>query len=84
MKKSRNSTRNWHRYDPKEGLEVNAIHDNSKVSRYRSDMSIFDADNIAMDWGSRYKKISIMKFVRRINRKRSDLTNDCYQLINGG
>jgi len=82
MKK--NKANKWARYDPKEGLEVNGIHENRKISRCQSTMSIFDADNIAIDYNGRFKKISIMNRVRKINRKRSGKLNNCYELINGG
>jgi hypothetical protein len=70
-------------YDPKDGLDVNAISRNRKVSRHRTTMSMFDLDNISLDSRDRYKPVSIMRRVRRVNRERSFKINGCREKLNG-
>ena len=74
--------------DPGEGLEINNIIDTRLVSRRSRDISLFDADNIAVEFrtpnGRRsYKRVSVMGGVRHINVSKDLLLNGYKERIRG-
>lgn len=67
-------------------MEVNNFNCNMFVAKKSYSMSMFDQDNICIDMGpdqSRFKLVSIMKKVRRVNRTKTLKINGYKKLTNG-
>lgn len=87
-KRRRSTGRSWDSFmsDPTDGLEINSLNHARFIGRRSSRMSMFDADNIAVEtFGTKrgYHKVSIMGEVRHANGSRSKCTNRCKDKTNG-
>lgn len=87
MARRPNRDRDWRRsnYDKRDGLKVNRIQENRKVSGYSTSVSMWDVDNIVMDNpnSSGFIHVSIVKQLRKANSAKCRKMNGYNGKING-
>lgn len=86
--KRRRPYRDFFSQDPCDGLEVNSINPARFVSKRSYSLSIFDADNICIEYedkrfGRRFHKVSIMGEVRHANQSKTRKINGYKERIKG-
>ena len=74
--------------DPGDGLEINRINDARFASRKGRSVSMFDADNICIEYehkrgGRRFHRVSIMGEVRHANASKTRKINGYKERIKG-
>jgi hypothetical protein len=87
-KRKRRSWADYRQEDPGDGLEINSISESRFASKKSWQMSVFDADNAAMEYKDnggrrRFHKVSIMGEVRRANISKTRKMNGYKDRIKG-
>lgn len=85
-RRKRKRYRDFEIENPIDGIEINNLNHNMIVGRYGSTISIFDNDNVCVDFVSgprKYKVVSIQRQVRRANCVRSLKINRYKKRTNG-